>query len=93
MSAVLLADVVVVVLLLYFAHRAITSKHTLPLPPGPRRLPFVGNIRDWPAEQEWLTFTEWGNKYGASRQLLLISTIHKPFTQVAWYTRNYLGNL
>ncbi len=34
------------------------------LPPGPKGLPLVGNLCDMPAEQEWLTFTRWGEKYG-----------------------------
>ncbi|EAU84016.2 cytochrome P450 [Coprinopsis cinerea okayama7 len=35
-----------------------------PLPPGPRRLPLLGNILDMPSSQEWLTFAEWGRKWG-----------------------------
>ncbi|KAF4601249.1 hypothetical protein EYR38_005901 [Pleurotus pulmonarius] len=36
----------------------------LPLPPGPKGLPLVGNILDMPKEQEWLTFAKWGEKWG-----------------------------
>lgn len=36
----------------------------LPLPPGPKGLPVLGNILDIPIEQEWLTYTDWGKKYG-----------------------------
>ncbi|KAK7046001.1 hypothetical protein VNI00_006996 [Paramarasmius palmivorus] len=35
-----------------------------PLPPGPPGLPLVGNVLDMPSGQEWLTFAEWGKKYG-----------------------------
>lgn len=35
-----------------------------PLPPGPRGLPVVGNVADMPAKKEWLTFAEWGRKWG-----------------------------
>ncbi len=35
-----------------------------PFPPGPRGIPFLGNLLDMPSEKEWLTFAEWGEKYG-----------------------------
>ncbi|KAF9461394.1 cytochrome P450 [Collybia nuda] len=34
------------------------------LPPGPKGLPFVGNILDMPSEKEWLTFARWGEQWG-----------------------------
>ncbi|KAJ6483827.1 cytochrome P450 [Mycena vitilis] len=36
----------------------------LPSPPGPRPSFIIGNLRDLPLEQQWLTFTEWGKQYG-----------------------------
>jgi hypothetical protein len=36
----------------------------LPLPPGPRGLPIVGHFLTFPKNFVWLTFTEWGRKYG-----------------------------
>ena len=35
-----------------------------PYPPGPRGWPLIGNISDMSHVKPWLTFTEWGKKYG-----------------------------
>ncbi|KAK0460227.1 cytochrome P450 [Desarmillaria tabescens] len=34
------------------------------LPPGPRGLPFIGNILDMPTTKPWLTFARWSKLYG-----------------------------
>jgi hypothetical protein len=33
------------------------------LPPGPKKLPFIGNLLSMPTKAEWETFTKWGKKY------------------------------
>ncbi|KAG2138998.1 cytochrome P450, partial [Suillus clintonianus] len=40
------------------------KKIPAPYPPGPPGLPLVGNVLDMPHIKPWLTFTEWGKKYG-----------------------------
>ncbi|KAG2141326.1 cytochrome P450 [Suillus clintonianus] len=40
------------------------NKNPAPYPPGPRGLPLIGNIQDMPHIRPWLTFAEWGKKYG-----------------------------
>ncbi|KAH8118941.1 cytochrome P450 [Phellopilus nigrolimitatus] len=36
----------------------------LPLPPGPKGLPVIGNIFDMPKDHEWLTVAQWRKTYG-----------------------------
>ena len=61
---VLLALCLIVPLFIQKARR-----RSLPLPPGPKRWPIVGNAFSFPKEREWLTFMRWSREYGASCQL------------------------
>ena len=36
----------------------------LPLPPGPKGLPIIGNMLDMPADKPWLVYHEWSKTYG-----------------------------
>ncbi|KDQ55455.1 hypothetical protein JAAARDRAFT_180898 [Jaapia argillacea MUCL 33604] len=47
----------------YFARKRGNTRG-LPYPPGPKQLPIIGNARDIPQQSPWLTYTEWGKKYG-----------------------------
>jgi hypothetical protein len=49
-------------ILLAFRRRA--PRSTLPLPPGPKPRPLVGNLFDLPREKEWLTYHAWAQQYG-----------------------------
>jgi hypothetical protein len=40
------------------------SRSRLPLPPGPRKLPLVGNLFDLPPTFEWEAYVEWSRKFG-----------------------------
>ena len=59
-----LALSVILILLILMRHLMMKFKHTLPLPPGPKRLPIVGNAFDIPLSKQWLTFQRWAEEYG-----------------------------
>ena len=46
--------------------RSLTSRRSrsLPLPPGPKRLPILGNALDIPLSKQWLAFQRWAEEYG-----------------------------
>lgn len=57
-------DVLLVLSLVYFVNQLVQQRRA-PLPPGPRGIPWLGNVLQWPKEKYWLTFSRWGRKYGA----------------------------
>ena len=36
----------------------------LPLPPGPKGYPLIGNLFDLPVDRAWLVYEEWSKIYG-----------------------------
>ncbi|KAK0236042.1 cytochrome P450 [Armillaria nabsnona] len=48
------------------SYRLLSSirRRRLPLPPGPKGLPLIGNLWDVPAEYPWLTYAQWAATYG-----------------------------
>ena len=48
----------------YLVQRTVFKRNPAPLPPGPTPLPILGNLFDLPKERPWLTYTEWGKKFG-----------------------------
>ncbi|KAG6845597.1 hypothetical protein H0H87_006650 [Tephrocybe sp. NHM501043] len=43
-----------------------------PLPPGPKGYPLIGNVLDMPSKQEWVTFSQWGERYGHIASITLL---------------------
>ncbi|KAE9397652.1 cytochrome P450 [Gymnopus androsaceus JB14] len=39
------------------------STRKLPLPPGPKKLPLLGNILDMPSSFQWIKFSQWAEEF------------------------------
>jgi len=44
--------------------KKIFTKRSIALPPGPSKLPLLGNLLDLPTGKAWTTFSDWGEKWG-----------------------------
>jgi len=53
----------------------------LPLPPGPKGFPVIGNLLDMPADKLWL---EWSKTYGKSFLRLTFPSNYFIFSQMTW---------
>ena len=40
------------------------NPNSLPLPPGPKGYPLIGNLFDMPANKPWIVYDEWRKTYG-----------------------------
>lgn len=79
------AIIVSAVVLLFVGKTVFSSLRTLPLPPGPKGLPLVGNVFDVPHTVAWKAFQAWGAKWG----ILYLPSINHSSTDVA-RRRNHL---
>ncbi|KAK7687641.1 hypothetical protein QCA50_008856 [Cerrena zonata] len=62
--AILIAIILSPLLLLLFQWLKRRPLHSLPLPPGPKGVPVLGNMFDIPSSMPWKQFREWSNSYG-----------------------------
>ncbi|KAJ3721438.1 cytochrome P450 [Lentinula guzmanii] len=52
-------------ILLVWYYRYSASRQNLPLPPGPKKLPFIGNNLDMPRTDQHITFARWAKEFGS----------------------------
>ncbi|KAJ7247337.1 cytochrome P450, partial [Mycena rebaudengoi] len=67
MLSLLLYDsaIICVALIILYAVYYRRSMSMLPLPPGPPKLPLVGNLFDMPRKFEWETYMQWSREYNS----------------------------
>ena len=57
------------------------SHNGLPLPPGPKGYPLIGNLFDMPTVKPWVVYDEWRKTYGK------IFIINGPSTEITEHFR------
>ncbi|KAJ8690937.1 hypothetical protein PTI98_010555 [Pleurotus ostreatus] len=55
----------------------------LPLPPGPRGYPIIGNLLDMPSEHQWVKYHEWSKKYNSD--IIYLNVLGSPIVVLNSY--------
>ncbi|KAH9067504.1 cytochrome P450 [Lactarius vividus] len=50
---------------LYTIRHVRSNYRGLPYPPGPKRIPIIGNLLNMPSREEWVTYKMWSDQYGS----------------------------
>ena len=57
----------------------------LPLPPGPKGYPLIGNLFDMPSQSSWLVYDEWRKTYGKTFTVIDSGLSPKITGHFRWY--------
>ena len=57
----------------------------LPLPPGPKGYPLIGNLFDMPVHKPWLVYDQWRRTYGKTFILLINGLSQRITGHFRWY--------
>ncbi|KAH9976325.1 cytochrome P450 [Lactifluus volemus] len=68
-----LSGVLLLVIVLYVADD--TRSGSLPYPPGPKRLPVIGNLLDIPSREEWLTYRKWSDETCSGSEVVHVDVV------------------
>ncbi|KAJ7894417.1 cytochrome P450 [Mycena olivaceomarginata] len=60
-----LAYFILAFVVLFYGFALKRNRSKLPLPPGPKKLPIVGNLFDIPRERQWETYMAWSREYNS----------------------------
>lgn len=77
------------ILLRRYLECAAKGRKHLPYPPGPKALPILGNLFDFPAEYSWLALTKLSKKHGEPLVLQFSPTEDEQAYLIIFCTRGY----
>ena len=69
--------------------RKLSLAQSIPFPPGPPADPIIGHLRHIPREYPWLTYSNWGKKWGDDNSFRVILSLTKTLGGIIYL--NVLG--